>query len=132
MRSIAMAADLVARARGALSSCRVFEVLTWSGMLALSALSVIPAADRPVTGSYKISSTCSLMAALAFAPASASRPRCLSDLPPRSLSPVLSSSRRFRCRPRHARLDDFVVDAVGACVGMMAGTLVRLAVRDKA
>jgi hypothetical protein len=50
MRSIAMAADLVARARGALSSCRVFEVLTWSGMLALSALSVIPAADRPVTG----------------------------------------------------------------------------------
>jgi hypothetical protein len=53
-------------------------------------------------------------------------------LPPRSLSPVLSSSRRFRCRPRHARLDDFVVDAVGACVGMMAGTLVRLAVRDKA
>jgi VanZ family protein len=132
VRSIAMAADLVARAWGALASYRAFAVLTWSGMLALIVLSVIPAADRPVTGlpqdfehvvAYGVIGICAglgfkatmpvrFAAAIAFAGAV-------------ELAQVPLST-------RHARLDDFVVDAVGACVGIMVGTLVRMAARDKA
>jgi len=132
MRSIAMASGLMARAWSALASYRVFEVLTWSGMLALVVLSVVPAAERPVTGlphdfehvfaygavgicaglGFKATIPIRFAAAIAFVGAVE-----LAQIP-------LST--------RHAQLEDFVVDAVGVCIGIMAGTLVRMAVRDKA
>jgi VanZ family protein len=127
-----MASGLMARVWAALVNYRVFVAATWSGMLALMALSVVPAAERPVTGlpndfehvlaygavgicaglGFKTTSPIKFAAAIAFAGAVE-----LVQIP-------LST--------RHARLEDFVVDAVGACVGIIVGTMVRMVVRDQA
>lgn len=104
----------------------------WLVMAVIAVLSLVPATARPVTAAPHAVEHAGvfLLDGLAFAVAYAGHERWLSIGAVAFCSGVELA--QLMAPGRHARVSDFVVDAIAACAGIFAGTvLMRLAGRHR-
>ena len=102
--------------------CRrgVARILAWMGIVAIIVLSVVPAADRPVTGAGQVLEHFTAFALVAGAFAIGYR---LSLVRLLLLAFLFSGGIELLQVPlptRHARLSDFAIDFAGACFAIAA------------
>jgi hypothetical protein len=103
----------------------VSRVVAWIGILAIIILSVVPAADRPVTGAGQSLEHLTAFAIVGGAFAIGYR---LSLMQLMLLAVLFCAGIELLQIPlptRHARVSDFLVDAAGACLAILCVFVAR-------
>jgi len=109
----------------------MLKILAWLVVLGLVIVSVVPAVDRPETGlqhdleHFLAFGFAGLIVALAYP----------HRLIPMTLAAVIYALAleiiQIPLATRHARLEDFAVDALGGCAAIFLVFLVRMSLRNK-
>lgn len=102
---------------------KIMRAFSWLAVLALVVVSMVPADERPMTGlhhefeHFLAFVLASLMFGFAHSVSVSLRALLLGAI---VFSLVLELS-QILLQTRHARMEDFIVDAVAACVGIVIG-----------
>jgi VanZ family protein len=105
------------------SDVRYLRILAWALVIGIVVVSVVPASDRPETGvehNYEHLLAFSLLG-LVFALAYSWRPIVL--LPSGIIFALLLELAQIPLPTRHARIEDFLVDAFGTSLGITVAYL---------
>jgi hypothetical protein len=110
----------------------VGRVAAWIGILAILILSVVPAADRPVTGAGQSLEHLGAFAMFGGAFAVGYRLSLMRLILLAVLFCAAIEMLQIPLPSRHARVSDFLVDAAGACLAALCVFAVRKALRTTA
>jgi VanZ family protein len=103
--------------------------MAWMGLLAIIILSVVPAADRPITGAGQLLEHLIAFAVVGGAFAIAYR---LSLMRLMALAVLFCAGIELLQVPlptRHARVSDFLIDAAGVCLAILCVFVARQILR---
>ena len=104
---------------------KTLKVVSWLIILGIVIITFVPAAERPVTGlQHDLEHFIAfVLAGLAFGLAYSGHliARCLGAV----LLALALELGQIPLPTRHARLEDFVVDALGACLGILVASAFR-------
>jgi VanZ family protein len=96
----------------------VIRILAWLGIAAIVVLTVVPAADRPVTGAGQVLEHFAAYALVAGSFALAYRVSLTWLMLLAFLFCGLTELMQVPLATRHARLSDFIIDLAGACMAV--------------
>jgi VanZ family protein len=104
---------------------KILKVVSWLIALGLAIVTIVPAGERPVTGlAHDFEHSLAFgLAGLTFGIAYARHLRAL--LFGAVVYAIVLELSQIPLASRHARLEDFIVDAVAACVGIMVAHFCR-------
>ena len=111
---------------------KILKVATWLTIVGLVVMTIVPANERPVSGLQHDLEHFSAfgLAGLMFGFAYAGHLRALS-LSAIGFALALELS-QIPLPTRHARLEDFIVDAAGACLGILVAHACRKFTKNRA
>jgi VanZ family protein len=102
-------------------STRLFRVLAWILVAAIVTLSLVPPSLRQVTGAPHDLEHFAMFALCGFASSLGYRSRHLLHVVALVTFSGLVEVLQFTAPGRHARMIDFVVDAIASCAGVLIG-----------
>lgn len=111
---------------------KYLRVLAWILIAGIVVLTVVPASDRPETGVEHNYEHFLAFALVGLVFALAHSHRLLLLLSSGVVFALLLELAQIPLATRHARLEDFLVDALGACLGIAAAYLTRSAWKSAA